>query len=504
MEILLRKCPSRKTRGGLKREAQEIVSQIGATEAQASSNGRKEPKRRSRSPAPLAPLEILEAGYHSTEEAANRKLIALNTVKVESVRWLVPDLIPLGSVTVLYGPKAEGKSTVSYNLAAHITSGKPMPFCDGHSISGGAILLQAEDDLGLVRKSIEAAGGVPERIRVFSKRDSLYLDDPEDLRLIQDEAEEIEAKLLVADPFTEFFRKSLKDEKVIRESFRLLRALAASLKMAVVLVGHFTKTGSNSLYRGLGGVAIINPARAALVVGRDPSSDDPYRHVLAFNRGNLPRTRDVSLVYRTVKRGDAIVIEWLGESKYSADDLIAASRNADAHSQLQEACYVLYAILATHGGPLPATEVYKAAQDALVSVGTLKRAKKLLKVRSRRRSFDILVPVEQDEEDEAQDDSKEMQLQTVIRWVWEQPDDEELLRPYKERFERERAEDETEHREKTADRHQRPGDAREDEGKEKGDGSHPSVLGIETARSCYSSFDGLIRCGTGTTGMRRP
>jgi hypothetical protein len=241
----------------------------------------------------------------------------------------------------------------------------------------------------------------------------------------------------VADPFSEFFQKNLKDEKTIRESFRLLRAVAYELKMAVILVRHFTKCGASPLYRGLGGVAVINAARAALVVGHDPSSDNPFQHVLAFNKGNLPRTRDVSLTYRTVKRDDAIVIEWMGESKYSAEDLVAATHNPDAHSQLQEACYVLYSILVTHG-PLAATEVSKAAQDALVAIGTLKRAKKLLKVRSRRKSFEILVPM-----DDLEDDSKEMGMQTVIRWVWELPIDEELLRPYKEKYLREKKEDES-------------------------------------------------------------
>ena len=162
---------------------------------------------------------------------------------------------------------------------------------------------------------------------------------------IQRAAEDIDAKFLVADPFSEFFSRSLKDEKVIRESFSPLRALAVSIKMAVVLIGHPAKSNSNSLYRGLGGVAVVNAARAALVVGHDPSSEDPYQHVLAFYRGNLPRTRDRSLVYRTVKRGDAIVIDWLGDSKYSADDIVAAAHNADAHSQLQEACHVLYTFL---------------------------------------------------------------------------------------------------------------------------------------------------------------
>jgi phage N-6-adenine-methyltransferase len=221
-----------------------------------------------------------------------------------------------------------------------------------------------------------------------------------------------------------------------------LMALAHDFQLAVNLIRHPTKCGNNPLHRGLGGVAVINVARAALVVGRNPSSEDPFQHVLAFNRGNLPRTRDRSLIYRTVRRGDAIVIEWLGESSYSANDIVAAAHNADTQSQLQEACYVLYSALAAHEGPMAATQVDAAAQAALVSVGTLKRAKNVLKVRSRR---------------ELDRTPTMAGGPTKARWLWELPADEDLLRPYRERFEREQQEETTpeitdDHDAKTKDR----------------------------------------------------
>jgi DNA repair protein RadA/Sms len=389
-------------------------------------------------PAPLAPLAPLD----SHEPAAGRKLISLDEVQREEIEFLVPNFVPLGNITVLNGPKAEGKSTLIIDLAARVTSGRPMPLCSEAGVSGGVILLQAEDDLdSTVKGNVEAAEGILDRFRVFSKANPLYLDRADDLRLVQQAAAEIDAKLLVVDPFSEFFSKALKDEKVIRESLRGVRALAAERKMAVIFVGHFTKSGNNPLYRGLGGVAVINAARASLVVGHDPASDDPFRHVLAFNRGNLPRTRNVSLRYRTVKRGDAIVVEWLGESRCSADDLLAG-QNSDAHSQLQEACYVLYAILRAEGGSLPAKAVSAAADDALVSVGTLKRAKRALKVRSRRRSFPILLPP---------DENNQSQQVTMVQWIWELPDDDELLQPYRERFLREKTENEVEQRDQAPD-----------------------------------------------------
>jgi archaellum biogenesis ATPase FlaH len=391
----------------------------------------KQLKGSNRIAAPLAPLAPL----------APSKLISLSMVATEDLQWLFPNLIPLGSITTLDGSKAEGKSTLLYDLTARVTSGTPMPFSGNHTVTGGVIMLEAEDDLGTtIKKGIVAAGGVLDRIRVFSKREALHLDAPEDLGLIQKTAGEIGAKLLVVNPFSEFFSKTLKDEKTIREAFRPLRALAASLGMAVVLVRHFTKSGSSALTRGLGGVAIINAARSSLVVSHDSSSDDKYQHVLAFNRGNLPRTRDVSLVYRTVKRDDAIVVEWLGESRQTADELIASSSDSHDASQLEEAKYVLYSILFTNGGQLPATQAVKAAQQAAVSIGTLKRARKKLKVPSRQKRFITSVRGE----------DGEVELQSKMCWVWTLPADEDLLRPYRERFEREEAENEAEHGEESS------------------------------------------------------
>ncbi len=405
-------------------------------------------KGRNEIAAPLAPLDPL--GTASRQD----KLVSLADVKPGKVRWLFPNLIPLGSITVLDGAKGEGKSALANDLAARLTAGELMPLCNGEPVSGGAILLQAEDDLGAtVKASIEAAGGDPGRIRVYTQAEPLYLDSQEDLAIIRQAAEEIDARLLVADPFSEFFTKSLKDEKTIRISFRRLRKLAEDLRMAVILIRHFTKSGTSALYRGLGGVAVANVARSALVVGHDPSSEDPYRHVLALNRCNLPRNRDVSLIYRTVKRGDAIVVDWLGESKYSADDLVSAARSPDDRSQLEEACYVLYSILATNEGSMPATEVYEAAKDGLVTIGTLKRAKKMLRVRSRRKTVRIGndgKPITDDKpatdakpatDGKAAEDSK---ARTFVQWIWQLPDDEDLLRPYKERLAREQTEDNTE------------------------------------------------------------
>ena len=79
----------------------------------------------------------------------------------------------------------------------------------GEAVGGGVILLQGEDDLGgTVKASIKAADGDPTKIVAYTKAEPLYLDDPDDLAMIRRVAKEIDARLLVVNPFSEFFRRA--------------------------------------------------------------------------------------------------------------------------------------------------------------------------------------------------------------------------------------------------------------------------------------------------------
>src|SRR6185312_9385094 len=95
----------------------------------------------------------------------------LSTVKVEQVRWLWPGRIPLGKITILDGDPGLGKSLITLDLIARLTTGRGMPDEPGASLrelSGdphGAVLLSAEDGLGdTIAPRLLAAGGDPERV----------------------------------------------------------------------------------------------------------------------------------------------------------------------------------------------------------------------------------------------------------------------------------------------------------------------------------------------------
>ena len=75
------------------------------------------------------------------------KLISLEDVAVEPVRWLWYPYIPLGKLTILHGDPGEGKTTLALWIAAACSRGQALP--GGETGEPLTVLYQtAEDGLG--------------------------------------------------------------------------------------------------------------------------------------------------------------------------------------------------------------------------------------------------------------------------------------------------------------------------------------------------------------------
>jgi hypothetical protein len=83
------------------------------------------------------------------DDALNEGIVVLvSDVQPKKLEWLWHSRIPLGKVTVLDGDPGLGKSLISIELAALLSTGKPMPnaaTADFHE-PAGAVFLSAEDD----------------------------------------------------------------------------------------------------------------------------------------------------------------------------------------------------------------------------------------------------------------------------------------------------------------------------------------------------------------------
>lgn len=319
------------------------------------------------------------------EELSEAKIgILLSTVEAERVSWLWPGRIPLGKLSLIDGDPGTGKSGLTGDLAARVSSGLPLP--DGHSLeAGGVVLLSAEDGLAdTIRPRLDAAGADTSKVLALattqdSEGHERMLSIPEDLSLIERGIWRVGATLVVVDPLMAFLSGEANAHKDadVRRALAPLAAMADRTGAAVVVVRHLNKaTGGNALYRGGGSIGIIGAARSALLVAKDP--EDENRRVLAPMKSNLAQPAP-SLAF-TLEEADngAVRVAWQGGTDLDATKLLATSAAKEEGDAFSEATEFLREIL--RDGPVLSQQVWDEARDLNISEPTLKRAKKSLGV----------------------------------------------------------------------------------------------------------------------------
>jgi len=307
--------------------------------------------------------------------------VILSKVERKSVPWLWQGKIPLGRPTVLDGDPDVGKSTVAYDIAARVTTGRPMPFETAPLIpASGVVILSAEDDAAdTIRPRIDAAQGDCSRIAVFKIENPPDLDD-NGLSRIEEAILDVGAKFVIVDPLMAFIpdkRDTFRDHEM-RRAMRPLSALATRTGAAPLVIRHLTKgEGTNAKYRGGGSIGILGAARSAMLVAPDP--DDPQFGVLARVKCNLAPWWP-SLQYELVPADGCAFIKWIGESGHRADSLLATP--GPRQRPIDDAGDFLETELAR--GARPESEIRANARRAGIAPRTLSRAKRELGVESRK------------------------------------------------------------------------------------------------------------------------
>ena len=336
------------------------------------------------------------------EDGAGLVMENLGDVEPQAVEWLWQGRIPLGKLSLVSGDPGLGKSTVTLDMAARITSGLPWP--DDATTGpeqGDVVLLSAEDDPGdTVRPRVDAAGGTPSRIHVLkavAEKDpktgkptermfSLARDIP---RLEQILKRNPSIRLVVIDPLSAYLgggTDSHRDADV-RALLAPLAGLAARHRVAILGVAHLNKAEKEkAIHRTQGSMAFVAAVRAAWLIAEDPKEKTrrlflPIKNNLAPDLGGLAYTVESAPVPGggTVGR-----IQWEeGTVDASVDQALAGgggrrSKKADAASWLR-------GFLAD--GPKESENIYREAEKAGHSRRTIQRAKDEINVISRPGGF---------------------------------------------------------------------------------------------------------------------
>jgi hypothetical protein len=320
-------------------------------------------------------------GLNQEDVLRTFQTIALSQHRLTPIEWLWEERIACGSITLIEGDPGNNKSSLLHDVAARITTGRPMPGFDTGREPATVVVFQSEDSLDTVRQNVEIAGADLDRVVVLDKSaDAPML--PDDMGFLASEIESRHARLLVIDPVTSFMTVSINNDQAVRRVTNPLKTLAERTCTAIVLVRHLTKaSGTNPLYRGAGSIALTGACRSSLLVAPDPG--DPGKRILASIKSSLA-TKPPSLLFRPVARGDGFAIEFMGSSDFTAGQLLEAGRS-QSRPELEEAIFALFSFLGD--GRLTAKEVKQRATEAGIAGRTLRRAKDVLGVKSKRRGF---------------------------------------------------------------------------------------------------------------------
>lgn len=319
-------------------------------------------------------------------------VITMSDVQPEHVRALWPGRLPLGKIVVLDGDPSVGKSTLTVDLAARVSTGADWPDGAPGGQPAGVLLLSAEDGLAdTIAPRLVAAHADTSVVFALTEISTLNAAGrpitippslPRDLPVVEEVIRNRAIKLVVVDVLMAYLSGGVDShrDQDVRGVLHQIAALAERTGCTVLLIRHLNKSNAGpAMYRGGGSIGIIGAARAAYLVARDP--DDEDRRILATLKSNLFREAP-SLAYRLVNDDEHGVarVEWEDAPvEHTAASLLRGPIDEDERTERDEAVDWLLAHLSTVF-EAPSKDIKKSARAEGISEATLKRAKSRAKV----------------------------------------------------------------------------------------------------------------------------
>jgi len=332
--------------------------------------------------------------------ACNEHLVVeqADNITPKKLRWLWPQRIPLGKLTLFAGLPGEGKSLATIDVAARVTRGRN--YSDAmNPLSPSEVLFVAEEDDpedALIPRLMAADADLSKVKLLRSVRGSgqvaghsLGLDaDVEAIK--QYLREHPNVRLIVIDPVSNHLGSaSMQDEQEVRRILGPLQEIARMYDLAIICVMHLNKKeGLVAIHRVGGAGAFIGVARASWLFIRQ--ADAPLKRFmlpLKNNYGKEPSGLGYQVEEKPVEIEKELVptpsIVWLDETNLDADEALSTPKRRASRGDAKS---FLEAFLAK--GPQEAPAVYAAAAERGISERTLDRAKRDLGVESRKKGAD--------------------------------------------------------------------------------------------------------------------
>ena len=282
---------------------------------------------------PAEPLSLADV----IPESNGWKVSVMSEYSPRIVRWLWPGRIAQGALSMLVGDAGLGKSFITCDLAARVSTGRPWPDGQPNNGPGRVFMLNDEDDIyTTIRPRLEAAGA--DCTMIHTKPEEIAgrsVSIIRDLRELEIYALSIPGmRLVIIDPIAAYLGgKDSHNNAEVREALAPLSALAHKHDVAVLVVSHLRKSGGPAKDRVTGSGAFVAAARSVWAVGEDqdnprdkPRLFVPVKNNLAPDRYGLNYEINPESGYRVEENGefgDPIpVVRWGKVVDIRADDVL--------------------------------------------------------------------------------------------------------------------------------------------------------------------------------------
>lgn len=298
----------------------------------------------------------------ATEIKAPRRiprLITLDTIPPEEIKWLWHPYIPTGTVTAIFGMGGKGKTYLTCDLAARMSRGEGFPDQVGKVVPQKVLMLTAEDDYPTV--VIPRLMKMQADLKNIAVPDFQFTLDPWGAQQVTELMREFAATIVFIDPIVYYAggKMDMNKSNEVRAMMETLKTAAKQSQSSVVIVGHVRKSEEgDDASRMMGSADWVNAARSGLLVTETNDGTKIMKHVKTnYGQKGLARAFEI----------DDDGFHW-GDT-YEEDDLPVTKsqkpRDA-AHSFL---------ITMLKDGPVPAKELEQLAKDEGIAIATLNRAK---------------------------------------------------------------------------------------------------------------------------------
>jgi hypothetical protein len=308
-------------------------------------------------------------------------------------------------MVLIAGDGGHGKSTLTYDLAACLTTGSPCLGLDYKAMPPSDVLfVSCEDDFAdtVVPRLLSAGADLKRVLRVDGVKTRDGKSAPFTLKEYENVEAELQAnpniRLVVIDPAGAYIGSTGVDDyndSELRSLLGPLAELVAQKRVTIILIKHLIKGATTkAVHKVSGSVGYVNTVRAAFVLAPDKEDQDKKLFLpLKFNLGPPPsglafkmRSLDVVVQKKIVgtygqhldqEDRDRLAqqlfrIQWLGRVDAEADQVLS-EQSRRWTSKVNKAAEWLEEFLAEYA--YPSEEVFEAGKEAGFTQDNLTRAK---------------------------------------------------------------------------------------------------------------------------------